>query len=145
MNGANSDPLYLHPATLVEGANDAFVTMDISEEGISDQIGESCTFSDGIAVCTVIDAAFSTTMVESETISGFIVEGATAAGSSTPAAGSSNTIASKTASGSSVSVTGSSASASATEANTSGASRDVVSTLAALPVFAGVAFLVLAW
>lgn len=143
MNGANSDSLYLHPATLVEGANDAFVTMDISEEGISDQIGESCTFSDGVAVCTVIDAAFSTTMIESETISSFNVEGATAAGSSTPAAGSSNTIASKTASGSSVSVTGSSASASAT-ANTSGASRGVVSTLVALPIFAGVASLLLA-
>jgi len=128
-------------ATLVEGSSDAVLAYNIPALTMS--VVEACSIADGIAVCTAV-ANGATTVVETETASGFLVQGgATAVASVTSTAGSSSATATgpaATSSGFSTrSTQASGSSGSSTSASTATASAAVnACSRAAAPVTAAV-------
>ena len=97
-------------ATLVAGASDAHLVWNNPEVGMS--MSEDCGIADGIAVCTVVVSAEGAlqTLIATETASGFVVQGNSAAATDVPSGSSATpTAGSALTTGPSATSTGSSA------------------------------------
>ncbi|KII92960.1 hypothetical protein PLICRDRAFT_696217 [Plicaturopsis crispa FD-325 SS-3] len=114
-------------ATLVEGATAASLTMNIPEATLS--LGFNCGIANGLAVCTAV-AGSTTTDVETETVSSFIVQGGATVSGSASSTGATAT-ATATASGGSTATTAGASGFSTTKGTASSGSASPTSSGAA--------------